>query len=133
MSDERAFPLDVRVKEREFVPVALSGEAGHGPDDLAQEVDDRSDVVERQAERLAAQIVDDQPGGLRFPPCSFYTSPFADGLATHHELRQFPVASRSDLLRQVDPSGLKDPCYLIPLHHCGMAADDEIEGPIGEG
>ena len=79
MSNEWAFSLDSSVEVLKLVPVTLNCEAGYGPDDFAQEVDDRSDVVKRHAECLVAQIVDDQPGGLSFPSYSFRASPLADG------------------------------------------------------
>ena len=44
MSNERAFGLDLVVKSAQPTAVALHGEARDGPDNLAQEVDDRADV-----------------------------------------------------------------------------------------
>src|ERR1700722_4030448 len=63
MGDERSFGLDGLVQLGQRGPVALDGEIGDGPDDLAEEVDDGADVVERGPQGRLPEIDDLEAGG----------------------------------------------------------------------
>jgi hypothetical protein len=56
------------VQCEESIPVSIDGEVRHDPNDLAEKVDDRTDIVEGRAQALGPQVVDAQAGGFRgFP------------------------------------------------------------------
>jgi len=52
--------LDPVVEFGKLAVIAVDGEAGNDPDDLAKEVHDRTDVVEHGAQRLMSQIHHDE-------------------------------------------------------------------------
>jgi hypothetical protein len=102
--DERAAISDAIVQFVQPEPIAVDGEPGHSPANLAQEVHNSTDVVEHRTKCLLPQGNNDEPsvlcsgnGALRAPYVTRW-------LRSHHELGELPDRSRADLLRQVSPT-----------------------------
>ena len=56
MGDEWTLALDLLMENQEPIPISVDVEAGDRPQHLAQEMDDRPDIVEDRAQRLLSEI-----------------------------------------------------------------------------
>ena len=123
-------------RARSWSRYALDGEAGHHPDHLAQEVDDRPDVVELHAQRLRTQVDDLEPGGLRIGDrpardARQHGPPRTADRGSTPRVRS-TLAGPTCCEKYVPPGRST---RAISSHHDGhrMAAGDQVERRVGEG
>ena len=64
MRDERSIALDLIVEIVQPIAVPVDREPRNRPHDQAEEVDDRTDVVERRSQPFFAQVAHDETGTL---------------------------------------------------------------------
>jgi hypothetical protein len=130
--NERALFLDHVVEALESISILLHHKVRKGPHGLSQEIDNRRDVKEFDAEGLATEIHDVKPERFRVACGAIGIARRTDRLASHHEICQFPIASRSDLLGETRATGSQNASDLLPVEICRMSAHDEFEGVLWE-
>ena len=119
---------DALMQCRQLVTVAGHAEPRDRPDHLAQEVDDRADVVELQPQGGLPQVRHRQPGLLRPAAGPLRAAGLAAGWQRPGDgLVQLGVAARADLLGQERPARAQHPGHLRPPGIHRMAADHQVE------
>ena len=108
MGDESTVTLDPTMQAVELGPVPLDREAGNGPGDLAEEVGDRSYIVERHPQGLVAQVHHEQSGSPRVGEGAFGTSEIAHRLRTHQDIGQLAIRACPDQLGEERPPRTED-------------------------
>ena len=98
MGDERTVAFDLVVQIVQARAVSLRAEPGHDPDHEPQEVDDRTDVIERHAQARGAQVVDAQARGFSQRAVPLGIAATGVALWSHQVLAQLRNTARPDLL-----------------------------------
>src|SRR5690242_18025993 len=98
---EEAITFDLVVQVSQPGAVALDGEVRDGPDDLAEEVDDRSDVEELQAEPFVAALNDLEPDRLGVRDLDLVMAAVRRFERPEEELADLDVGAATDMLCEV--------------------------------